>query len=603
MAREGIIERAILRIDLSDTARDLQSGWFFTSDGWILSAGHGFKPEQVGQQFRVTLLSGEWSGVAILRELADGKGQLPDYALLQVEQGTPSQGAYVPVRLRAVKGVAEAICVGAVAAIQGGRSVRLEGNINMSHPGRSGRSLLQFITPEFDRHGMSGAPILTRPKESKWAARTRWLMHEWEAVGIQVTQTEDETSRSVAFGQPLSQVHCFSSLLRRLVGRQANRDAFRRWPLFVLEDDFFGTISTAELGKRVVFVVREFINNSASKAVWNELQEKILSVEADLSDQIESVPWLHQDTVAPAVDLIDGELQPVGGLNAHLDNPVDIVPGNVPWVRLAIDLTARLPNLNLTPQQRESMSHVLAIRFPESETAWVSVPQNIPSVDAVFHLSNSSSPETADMVGNLVHDVLLDIAIFYGVRILPALFSGQEGAAAFSEAKVRFARENDLRPYGLVLPSGAIHYVPLSACARSGLDGTLSNPQLTRIWYSFICDYLLPAVERDDDGAVRAAAPLEVVRKLHEVAPKQSFSDARALEKIRQLSAKAGELCALAVVTSLPSRHSPLQRRALADKFGRKRAFRGLVCAFRFDDMGALFQFKRHIAVVFYRAE
>ena len=591
------LEKCVVRIDHSSNPKDFRSGWFFSTQGYILSAGHDLTAKKEGDKFSVSLLSGEWEGEAILIEI----GKLDDYAIFKVESGLPSVAEIIPVLIKEFEVLGNVACVGPLAAIEG-RVVTVEGDLRRSRPGQSGRPLLQFSTSELDRKGMSGAPIVRCPDPLRWVGGLKCPMHKWEAVGIQSCQTKQTTSRTIALAQPIPEIYATSDRFRKIVSEQQEQDSFRRWPISLIEGNFWGTPSQRDPGQRVIFVIREWNGSSQSEEIWNLLQDELVGAKENLSNEIGNLPWLHQEANVPGHDLIDGKIQPTEPLHVHLDDRTQIAVEKVPLVRMTVDLTAQVNGMTLDPVQRDGISHAVAVVYPRPVDAWKAPPPLGAGVDALLHLKERSPQDCASALQTIVHDVLLDVAIFHGIRILPAFFSGAEGARAFSDAKVRFIEKFTLRPYGLPFPSGSSHYQSLAACARPDLTSPISQFSLTMLWHHFVSDHLLPSVARDSHGNTIPVSFEFVIQKLSSFAPKLSFSKARAFKRMKKLESIGGGLCALAVISKLSRQASKAYRSALGELFGYGRARKGLVNAFRFDSFKKLFAFRANVTLILYRA-
>lgn len=90
-----------------------------------------------------------------------------------------------------------------------------------------------------------------------------------------------------------------------------------------------------------------------------------------------------------------------------------------------------------------------------------------------------------EQVSDVVHDVMLDIAMFHSWPQLRELVPGPRSAAAFSESKVAFARKQGLRPYfGDLSAEAGVAYVSLASTAR-GDDG-IDFRAYEDTWRSFL---------------------------------------------------------------------------------------------------------------------
>lgn len=544
-ATDTAVQNATALLTLTPKTR--QTAFLISHDGLVASAGHGFDAikAQLGATFSIEFTGrGAQAATLIAYEYVDTEGV--DYALLRIET---VDHALAPIRISSrTRSVLKKPFL-AFGYRSGAQTVltQASGVVKGKAPFRTGQGhYLELLTQNGSLAGMSGAAVCAR--------------RDLVAYAIQAAQIS--SSQSTAFATTFEAVRRRSRDVDLLIRSQTE-------PLD-LDHDLFAKLpaNNAPLARGNVLLLPRANRSTFDDDLLQQVSSRWTWFTDSVDTVCERISWLrrrpYRATLRVDKLLLNAPVPPANFWSLVSAAGLSVGRNEI---RAVADLSGTIVPLETTDVDPNQGSHLVGISVLDTVDA---LSPSDATFDARFVIARDSPESAADKILTVLQDVFVDLFVFNSIPIVRQLYYNIDERRAFSRAKVVFARENGLRPYGMPWPQDDVRYVSFRACSRTTVSSAVDERTYHEIWGKFVNTFLFSSLGERDSNVTPTLAPDDVVARVTKL-PKLygQVSPTRIHSQLIAAGLLDGELCALAFASRRP--HLFDVRDAMASFFGRRR--------------------------------
>lgn len=521
---------ALLTVDCGNGG--LQTGWFFSDQGHILTAAHGFEQSssRIGDIISVSRHSDRKKFGAKILEIGNSIRPGLDFAILQANPASGALFRYLPAAIewsRKFRGVA--FYGGGYSDAIDGTPTEISGKvISGDIRPRDQRIQLSIETP-FNADGLSGCPILSTYSDQVFA--------------LQVAQPEKTDHMLLAI--PLSHIAKYSELFREVVTKMIGKGT--AWDIFQLDAQLLPIPKRPKSEIRIVYCLHPRESDDHGNKLLEYLQEhwkpfcdRVKNTFASLNNHVryapELVPALHYAEVISK------------DLNTYFDPHFIGAPVALEKVRCICDLSQTVEMKKGVPLPTPNpISHLVGISIESTEQ--IVNESEVHHLDCWFSLPGHDARRFASCLFDIIEDMLVDSMLFYSTRILQDLYNTPEIKDAFSKMKVAYANTYGLSPYGVKQLIPNIGYISFSSCCRNNFGGEINFQRLNKVWHHFVDAFLLQSLQtREKEATPKLPRELIFERIVQTPHIGGQINRRVLLRHLEQFDAEEGELCAVALI-------------------------------------------------------
>lgn len=524
------IHRAIGTIMIDSKKSIHQTCFMFSTEGFLLSAGHGFHQHkyEAGSIFKVNMTTLGIETNAQLLEYKCDSEELLDYSVLQLLDKTVVN-QIKPLVLSTewksrVRGKFDLIGYKSYIrefplSISGSTSLIVKNNKIEA---------IQLNIQSQTLSGLSGGPVLVSNKGTR----------NYDVIGVQSEQFAD---KNIGLAIPISRVKKDSAIVSSYVQntRASSIKLLGLDPdIFIKSDDdkfnhdryFFIAAPTKGVSKNI-----DLIADDIFKLFGKEARK----VDNDLN--LVGIPGLSIANFNP--EIIIGYVESSGVDLEELFKPPFKSIGNCK-IRGLCDLTKGLINIDECGfEDNDVFNHITCIKLCDDQFEVYH--------DGVFDISikipDGEHEKVLQQLSNSLIDIYYDCKVFESIPILVSMFSSNDLRKEISKAKVEFCIQNDLTQYGMQIPNDA-KYVSFASCCRHDPFSKIDLSKYNKVWHGFIEDFLFPPLlERKKNTTIQfdKTNMLDAIRQNPRMSCQINFK--RLSSKIDECTFKNNQLYALVI--------------------------------------------------------
>jgi hypothetical protein len=506
-----------------ESTHEVQTAWLISSSGFLLTAGHGIKSNQLEHNAIVSIVFGEkrtYEAVIVdykYKKLSSS-GSSIDYALLKLTVPPPSTA--IPVKLLNSTDLIDNkdLLILGFRSANGKDNESVKTSVKGSVSGRASTShghpyLIQLNVENRALHGMSGAPVCI-----KWGGKV-------VAVGLQCVQ--DGNHLPDAFMCPISDIYASSLPFRRLFEDMG-------WTILDLDPSFFLQSRLRQhcnITREVLFI--EKLDNTDSIGCqardllydkWDtkhKVDKNNLAFDMYIQSSIKRFTWVNSKNLKLTVKKVNVYNEDGYGrfsLDKTDTSFFSIFSQAISENLLSKDCSLRivfdLDDILLQNAfdgfwsncddhyPRNGVSHLLLVKLG-SHNEIQSHNNILILIINVLPLSNLNL--LSDILLNIIEDAMLDICVSNSIKNLFSLYRSVEAKRHFSKAKAQFTNSKNHTPYCLESAGTDMPYVSFASCSRESLDSPIDFEKLHRLWQDFLHEEVNPI----GSNSIRKLEPVE----------------------------------------------------------------------------------------------
>ncbi|SOD99757.1 S1 family peptidase [Spirosoma fluviale] len=473
-------KEAIVKVSIKNS---WQTGWFFSSNGLIMTAGHGFSDIENPNllHYNIFTNSGRESLEAELIESQYVEEKAIDYAILKVVESSYKRFKslripYIPLKDFSIKYINKLF-------VTKGFSEDISEDIGFTFSGKVIDKVKLKSNDDYwiqlridsihDWGGVSGAPIIVNNY----------------AIGLQSGQVDK------------AKVHCLAAAFNNIKNRYVResiyggiglniQDAVKRFNLILVPQPEY-------IDRYTIFITdRSTVQNEIYLSIAND----------DAFDEINTVIMhlMQRFSGSEYNGLI--KRSKVKFSRIQRKSSVDLLNYLETWgkendpawknlVRVIIDIDGNIiSNHNKPDKLNEYLdtSFIVGVDIKKTKNKNSLNTKVGPSFDKQYELdyedekeSDSSRSFFKKAVHNIIADVFLDTLYFYSHPIIRSLYSTISAKQSFSQAKAIFARDSQLLSYGNSIKDDDT-FITFSSCARDSVTDKLNGDKFIEIWSRFV---------------------------------------------------------------------------------------------------------------------
>ena len=592
-ATERTIQDATVRIIISESTGEWLSGWFFSRQGHMLTAGHSFSDNdiEIGDVFSIEWDKSENKLSAKLVDFEFMPEKCEDWAILQVvSPSIINDYPAIPLQKQLNPAALSDVLMYGHPEFSKGYSSWARGKIlgTSIKNNTKGSSFCQIdLSSPINLEGASGAAIVQKCKRKGFVA-----------IGIQTNQSN--ASESQAFFVPLNKGRLANQISRILKLLQK--------PLSLGFD-----VDTLVNGKVKDKEVLRYALAKAPLCHIDEKGDKIISqvfrskdkLNNEIQKEIRKTDWLPKSIKIKELDIFGSYKDNIASENISLydlfdENPLAVNRGPS-LCRIVLDIGGNIqPNASRNFRSEHYLSHLVGILVKDEDA--VSYDENY---DFSITLSSENESQAVDKILGKIQDVILDCFVFHSIPILSQIFSCPDLRRNLSKLKVEFAHLANITPFGMPIDYDKASYISFSSCSRDTLLSNIDQSKYKKIWtefinYVFYSDVTLLGNNPDSNLiGISSGSELYEILSSPFLFNVERYSGQLSLSKLEhqfnKLKANNNETCFAAFAWNRPKRVK--DRNALATLFGKKRCLQNMVSLFRSHDLQNVMRYREFVKV------